>query len=742
MPQPFLHIGTTSGGKGLTLTGSDFERHKWIMGISGSGKSTFLAWIAVSLLRLGIAFCVIDPHGDLARHILSLLASSDFFKSKQAENLWFIDFARSERTIPFNVLKQPHFNNYQVANNLLEAIHRAFPTSTGTTASLDNTITYSAFVLAENGYPVTALQRFLLDSAFREKLLRTITDAQVRQFFDFKFAEKVNSQLIDSTMRRLDLLTFSLPLRHALGQQQNKLNFRFLMDNQMSCLFSLGGLDDQSKRLLGCLLLVGLEQAFLSRASVSPDLRLPYHVIVDEFPLFSASGDSFSVILEQVRKYKGTLYLAHQTLSQLQKGIMGSLGNAIPIIMKASTDDSSALVSRFYRPVQEKPPGFFDSLFGSPPPSSPFADIQNVTQARQLFETLQRQEALVTINHEVKRIVTPTLPMKEDRKLLARIEDMYAIKLLVPIAGNQAEETPMKPLLSLVSSAPTLARRLFVPGAGLVKPFSLSTGDFDTDILSCLFHFHYCLLSHLSALLGKKKSENYLRDKKLKQLIGDGLVETTQLARQTAGRPATVYYLTATGLKHIADTLDLPVPIQPGARKHLFLEHSLDCTDFLLAALELQQVEKAITVLDLKHERTVKASPIQVGSHRYVVPDGIIRLRANTPYGVGDDLGIAVEIDRNSEGKEKFLQKIEAYKRITRDAVGGLSSLTIAIVVTVGGGDRRNTLIEWSREAVHNHAVKDLFVFSAPDALSPTLFLTPSFVTVDNVPCALVEKGA
>src|SRR5205085_3983714 len=105
-----------------------------------------------------------------------------------------------------------------------------------------------------------------------------------------------------------------------------------------------------------------LEQAFLSRATVSPDKRLPHHVIVDEFQLLSASGDSFSTILEQVRKYSGTLILAHQTQSQLTNDITGSLQNAIHIVMKAGVEDSSTLVSRFYRPQQEETPDFFSSF--------------------------------------------------------------------------------------------------------------------------------------------------------------------------------------------------------------------------------------------------------------------------------------------------------------------------------------------------------------------------------------------
>src|SRR5258708_6568364 len=127
-PQPFLFLGTTSEGETITLTGQEFQRFRWVQGISGSGKSTFLAWIALSLLRLGITVLLIDPHGDLARLILNLLAATDFFSSpKNFERLYFIDFARSDAALAFNVLRQEHSDNYKVASNFLEAIHRTFP---------------------------------------------------------------------------------------------------------------------------------------------------------------------------------------------------------------------------------------------------------------------------------------------------------------------------------------------------------------------------------------------------------------------------------------------------------------------------------------------------------------------------------------------------------------------------------------------------------------------------------------
>src|SRR5579864_8563378 len=68
--QPHLVLGSPIQGRHVvTLTGQEFSRHKWLLGVSGSGKSSLLAWIAVSLLRQNIAFMLIDPHGDLTRLI-------------------------------------------------------------------------------------------------------------------------------------------------------------------------------------------------------------------------------------------------------------------------------------------------------------------------------------------------------------------------------------------------------------------------------------------------------------------------------------------------------------------------------------------------------------------------------------------------------------------------------------------------------------------------------------------------
>src|SRR5260370_35482619 len=98
---------------------------------------------------------------------------------------------------------------------------------------------------------------------------------------------------------------------------------------------SLCGLGVRDIRLVGCLLMVSIEQAFLSRLDLPPEKRSAVHVLVDEAPLFvSQSETAFTTILEQCRKAGAVLVFANQTLTQLSKGMIGGLQNPLPIIMK------------------------------------------------------------------------------------------------------------------------------------------------------------------------------------------------------------------------------------------------------------------------------------------------------------------------------------------------------------------------------------------------------------------------
>jgi hypothetical protein len=645
--EPSLQLGTTSSGKPFVLTGTDFERHKLISGITGSGKSYFLASLILFLFSQGFTVLLIDPNGDLAKLIITVLAGSDYFTDPRAyERLWYVDFKRAEQdaAIAFNLLNQ-NYNPYTIANNLLESMHRAFPTSQ-TTANLDNVILAACLVLIQNKRSLVDMNRLLLDKQFRETLLRNVSDPLVTEFFKSKFSDKVNTNLIDSTMRRSFLLTFSPSLRNTLGQKENKLNFRHILDTGISCIFNLGGLDDQSKRLLGGALLVNIEQAFLSRADIDPALRKPAHVFVDEFPVFMNHSEvSFTTILEQVRKYKGTLYLAHQTQSQLSSGMAGSLQNAIHVVMKTGFSDSSILAQHFFRQPQKKEQGFFDSLLElvglkEPEPQSIWAAMEKKDQARDLYETLKTGEAIVTLGGISTLIKTNTIPrVTVSPAKLKNIEDTYARLLLTPLShiGHDDISTP-----GVVSSAPGIiaARRVAVSLSQDVQPFQTFIGAAGTEQeLQALFPLYggYLTVAQVAKIL--QKSENTARNK-LKKLVDAGILETQSLPRTSpSGKTPLVYTL------------------KKGVRRHEFLEHALATSDILITSALLPTVASGFTIVDLQSDATFKASPIKLADGYTLVPDGLVRLHSQD-Y----EYCLYYEVDRNSErSKDKILAKLDNY---------------------------------------------------------------------------------
>jgi len=575
--QPVLPLGYTKDGKLFCLTGTDAEKHIWLQGVSGSGKSWALCWIILALLRNNRSCIVIDPHGDLAELLLRYLARSGFFKSEKAyEKLWYIECrkAKTEAAIAYNILRQP-YSPFDVASDFMSAVHRAFPSASGSTTALDNLLLAASLLLSINQEPITRLYDLVFSDTYRETLLRNCKNEQINAFFAYKFpGEKVSSQVVDSTLRRLFLLSFSPVLKNMLSQKANTLDFRSLMQSQVSLIFNLGGLSEEDKKLLGCLLTVQIEQAFMSRADIPEHERHFYSVLIDEFPVFAEqSGEAFNTIMEQIRKYKGSLLLINQHLEQLPRGIAGALQNAIPMMMKTGYRDSSTITSYFFRKEEADTRDVLSQLL-DPKVSDAFNGIEKIEQARKYYETLSRSEALITLHGQTQQITFPTLPsINISARVIEHIKQEYTKRLLTPL--SQIEREQSRSNLMLVSSdAVSLAKRRAASGSVADgTPLQFITGSLSDDLLTALFHLHYATLSQLCKLLGRETSINHVRNK-LNNLKADGMVESTTLP-VTSGKPPTIWFLMQSTIKDIADSLGLPVPLATGEKKHGYLEHTL-----------------------------------------------------------------------------------------------------------------------------------------------------------------------
>lgn len=335
---PSIPLGATLGWWPRTVASSPraIATHAHIIGVSGSGKSRFLAGFYLALLRAGLPATLIDPHGDLSRLVLGHLVADGTYAAPDAyERIVYLDLPAAERAgrfLPFNVLAA-HGSPHTVASGVKEAFHRAWPQLAGGAAPMFDTLVQDgAKVLISSGLPLTALFRLLTESDFRAALLAREPDRDIVAFFQGVFDRLTPREQADqagAALRRAHLLTFSPVLKYSLGQPGLALDFRAVLDQRQSLIVNLALADAEARRLFGCLLTVAAEHGALSRAELPPSERHgSHHLIIDEFSEFTAqSEEALARMLSQTRKFGLFLVMAHQTWSQASERLRGALAN-------------------------------------------------------------------------------------------------------------------------------------------------------------------------------------------------------------------------------------------------------------------------------------------------------------------------------------------------------------------------------------------------------------------------------
>jgi hypothetical protein len=331
---PYVVKGQIAGRDLVTVPARSLM-HAHCIGKSGYGKSYWLASLFLMMLSRGLSATLIDPSGDLARLVLKLLIATRFFETypDAFDKLIYLDIPRAaerERYVPFNVLNT-RFDPYSASDMVLEAFKRAWPAlKGGTSTNIEVLVKTGAYVLAANKLPLLPYLSYLFTSpSFREQMLETVTDAVVRNAFTaygFTKGGQVPASMVP-TIKRLHLLSFAPVLRYSLGQPENVLDFRTLLDSNRSLILNLNLPSMDALRFFGCFTTVYAEAGAKSRGSIDAQHRRGAHLLViDEFQNFVAqSGEALSTILEECRKYGLFVCLAHQYWGQVPDGMRGAL---------------------------------------------------------------------------------------------------------------------------------------------------------------------------------------------------------------------------------------------------------------------------------------------------------------------------------------------------------------------------------------------------------------------------------
>jgi len=329
-PQPLV-IGARILGDLIVLDPEERRRHLYVIGQTGTGKSTLLHNLIAQDLAAGQGLALLDPHGDLAEAVLMLIPKS------RANQLVYLNPADTDRPIGFNPLSAvPEDLKPIAANEIVGAFKHVWPDSWG--PRLDYVLLNAVRALLDvPGGTLLMLPRLLIDDPFREQLLhRHVRDPVVRSFWRNEytgFTTGLRAEAISPIQNKIGRVLIEPRLRNMLAQPSSTINLRRLMDEGaiVICNIAKGRLGESVSHLLGALLTSTIAQAALSRADVAVTDRPVFHLYVDEFQSFAT--ESFALILSEARKYGLTLTMAHQFIEQiperLRAAVFGNVGSII-----------------------------------------------------------------------------------------------------------------------------------------------------------------------------------------------------------------------------------------------------------------------------------------------------------------------------------------------------------------------------------------------------------------------------
>jgi len=308
----------------------DRQRHVYVVGQTGMGKSTLLLNMMVQDIQRGKGVALIDPHGDLAEQLL------DYIPQKRMTDVIYINPADIDYPVGINLFAGDHMTNrHLIASHLVDIFKKIWSDSWGPRLEyiLRNTI---LALLEGSGHTLLSIPRLLIDPEFRAIVLSKVRDPVVRTFWqvEYELYPKVfRTETISPIQNKVGQFLSVPVMRNILGQPQNKVDFRAAMDSGKILIVNLakGRLGEDNTSLLGSLVVSKLFLTAMSRSEVPVTERTPFTVYIDEFQSFAS--DNFAHTLSEMRKFGLHLVLAHQYLAQLplqlKSAVFGNVGTII-----------------------------------------------------------------------------------------------------------------------------------------------------------------------------------------------------------------------------------------------------------------------------------------------------------------------------------------------------------------------------------------------------------------------------
>lgn len=358
-----VFIGETSyrGEKKPVFIGeADRRRHTYMIGQTGTGKTTLIYNMAVNDIRDGKGVAVLDPNGDLIEKLLQAIPK------ERVDDLILFDPGDLARPLGLNMLEYDPSRPEQksmINDEMMMIFDRLFDMK-ATGGPMFLRYASNALMLLmddpEEGATLVDVPRIFTDHEFRNRLVAKCKSPLVQDFW-VKEASKVKGEYsLENTApyftSKFNSFIANDYVRPIIAQPKSVFNFRKVMDEGKILLVNLskGKIGEINSSLLGMIIVGKLQMSAFARADiVDENARRDFYLYIDEFQNFTT--DSISTILSEARKYRLNLTIGHQFIAQLtdkiRDAVFGNVGSMISF--RIGVQDAEKMVMQF-EPVFNK----------------------------------------------------------------------------------------------------------------------------------------------------------------------------------------------------------------------------------------------------------------------------------------------------------------------------------------------------------------------------------------------------
>ena len=331
----------------------DRRKHLYIVGKTGTGKSTMIANMAINDMRNNEGVAVIDPHGDLCDILL------DFIPSHRINDVAYLDPSDSDYPFHLNPLEVKNQTYRElVASGIVSIFYKLYHYSWGPRLEyiLRNTILTLLHVPDATFLQVPEL---LTNEHYREKIVAKVSDQVLKNFWLNEFAKmspQMKSEAVSPILNKVGQFLSSQTIRNIIGSPVSTIDLETMMNQGKIVIVNLsqGKLGEDSSALLGAMIITKMQLAAMNRVYQKEGDRRDFYLYVDEFQNFATN--SFIKILSEARKYRLDLTLANQYIGQIDeevaKAIFGNAGSIASFSVGAA--DSRMLTREFGMKYKEE----------------------------------------------------------------------------------------------------------------------------------------------------------------------------------------------------------------------------------------------------------------------------------------------------------------------------------------------------------------------------------------------------